>query len=95
MKRKILKKLVCVSGLMFMTFPAWSAVPSNLLPDDGNWNQASATTDVDNPMFEGDMILAKGGGGGSGGGGGGGNGGGSGGSGGRWIRWQWRWRRWR
>jgi hypothetical protein len=75
MKRKMLKKLVCVSGLLFMTFPAWSAVPSTLLPNDGNWNQAPVVADVENPMFEGDMILAKGGG---GGGGGGGNGGGSG-----------------
>ncbi len=64
MKRKMLKKMVCVSGLLFMTFPAWSAVPSNLLPDDGNWNQAPAIADVENPLFQGDMILAKGGGGG-------------------------------
>ena len=81
MKRKTLKKMVCVSGLMFMTFPAWSAVPSNLLPSDGNWNQAPAIADVENPLFQGDMILARGGGGGVGGGGGG-TGGGSGGGGG-------------
>ena len=76
MKKKMLKKLVCVSGFLFMTFPAWSAVPSSLLPNDGNWNQAPAIADVENPLFQGDMILAKGGG---SGGGGGGNGGGSGG----------------
>ena len=63
MKKKMLKKLVCISGLLFMTFPAWSAVPSNLLPDGGNWNQAPVIADVENPLFEGDMILAKSGGG--------------------------------
>ena len=46
MKRKMLKKLVCVSGLLFMTFPAWSAVPSNVFPTDGSWNQPSVTADV-------------------------------------------------
>ena len=78
MKRKTLKKLVCVSGLLFMTFPAWSAVPSNMLLDDGTRNQAPAIADVENPQFEGNMILAKSGGG-SGGGSGGDSGGGSGG----------------
>ncbi len=81
MKRKMLKKFVYVSGILFMTFPAWSAVPSNLLPDDGNWNQAPVIADVENPLFEGDMILAKGGGGNGGGSGGGGGNGGSGGNG--------------
>ncbi len=32
MKRKLLKKLGCLFGMLFITFPAWSAVPSNLLP---------------------------------------------------------------
>ncbi len=64
MKRKLLKKLVCVFGILFITFPAWSAVPSNLLPADGSWNQAPAIADVENPLFEGDMILAGSGGGG-------------------------------
>ena len=40
MKKKTLKKMVCVSGLLFMTFPAWSAVPSKLLPDDGTRHRA-------------------------------------------------------
>ncbi len=52
MKKKILKKLVCVFGMLFLTFPAWSAVPSNLLPNDGSWNQAPAIADVENPLFE-------------------------------------------
>ena len=68
MKRKILKQLVCILGMVFITFPAWSAVPSNQLPDDGSWNQAPAFTDVGNPLFAGDMVLAKGGGGNGGGG---------------------------
>ena len=77
MKRKVLKQLVCLFGMLFMTFPAWSAVPSNLLPDDGRCNLTPVIADI-----EGDMILAKGGGGsGGGGGGGGGNGGGGGGGG--------------
>jgi hypothetical protein len=77
MKRKVLKQLVCVLGIVFMTFPAWSAVPSNLLPDDGSLNQTPVTTD-----FEDDMILAKGGGGSGGGDQGGGSGGQGGGGGG-------------
>jgi hypothetical protein len=79
MKRKIWKKLVCCSGLLFMTFPAWSAVPSNLLPGDGSWNQAPAVSDVENALFENGMILARGGGGGGGGGGAGGGAGSGGG----------------
>ena len=51
MKRKLLKKLVCLFGMLFITFPAWSAVPSNLLPDDGSWNQAPAVADVENPVL--------------------------------------------
>ena len=77
MKRKLLKKLLCLFGMLFITFPAWSAVPSNLLPDDGSWNQAPAIADVENPLLEGDMILA-GAGVGSGGEGGNSTGGGSG-----------------
>lgn len=70
MKRKLLKILVCLFGMLFLTFPAWSAVPS-MLPDDGGWNQAPAVADVENPLFEDDMVLS-----GSGGGAGaGGNGG--------------------
>ena len=86
MKRKIWKKLFCCSGLLFMTFPAWSAVPSNQLPDDGSWNQAPAVSDVENAQFENGIILARGGGGGGAGGGnggmpgGGGAGGGNGGT---------------
>jgi hypothetical protein len=69
MRRKLLKKLVCVFGMLFITFPAWSAVPSNLLPEDVSLISTPVIAD-----FEGDMILAKGGGGGgSQGGGGGGN----------------------
>ena len=63
MKKKILKKLLCVFGMLFLTFPAWSAVSSDLLPNDGGWNQAPAIADVENPPFEDDMILARGGGG--------------------------------
>ena len=79
MKRKVLKQLVCVLGIVFMTFPAWSAVPSSLLPDDGSLNQTPLTDDFDDGM----MLAAQGGGGGQGGGGQGGeNSGGNGGSGG-------------
>ena len=62
MKRKLLKILVCLFGMLFLTFPAWSAVPS-MLPDDGGWNQAPAVADVENPLFEGDMVLSGSGGG--------------------------------
>jgi len=55
MQRKTLKKLVCVSGLLFMTFPAWSAVPSNLLPTDGSWIQSLVTADISSTMVEGDI----------------------------------------
>ncbi len=61
MKRKLLKILVCLFGMLFLTFPAWSAVPS-MLPDDGGWNQAPAVADVENPLFEGDMVLSGSGG---------------------------------
>ena len=71
MKRKLLKIFVCLFGILFLTFPAWSAVPSNLLPDDGSWNQAPVVADVENPLFEDDMVLAgRGGGSGAGGNGG-------------------------
>jgi len=78
MKRKVLKQLVCLFGMLFMTFPAWSAVPSNLMPDDGSLNQTPVISDLEGGMF----LAAKGGGGGGGGqgGGGGGQGGGGGGS---------------
>ena len=66
MKKKMLKKMVCISGLLFMTFPAWSAVPSTLMPDDGNRHQAPVIADVENPLLQGDMILARGGGSGGG-----------------------------
>lgn len=82
MRKKLLMKLVCVFGMLFITLPAWSTVPSNLLPDDAGGNQAPAIADVEKPLHEADMILARGGGGGNGGGGGGGNGGGNGGQGG-------------
>ena len=62
MKRKLLKILVCLFGMLFLTFPAWSAVPS-MLPGDGGWNQAPAVADVENPLFEGDMVLSGSGGG--------------------------------
>ena len=79
MKRKLLKQLVCILGMLFITFPAWSAVPSNLLPEDGSWSQTPVIDD-----FDGGMLLAKNnssGGGDSGGhGGSGGNDGGSGGN---------------
>ena len=80
MKRKLMKKLVYVSGLLFMTFPAWSAVPSNLLTTHAGWNQSSVTADIASPLFEGGMILAKGGGGNGGGGSGAGSGGNGGGA---------------
>jgi hypothetical protein len=81
MKRKMLKKIVCVSGLMFMTFPAWSAVSSNPFVADGSLKNMSLIADSAAPRFEGAMILAKGpgGGGGAGAGAGGDGGGGSGG----------------
>ncbi len=63
MKRKLLKIFVCLFGMLFLTFPAWSAVPSNLLPDDGGCNQAPVVADVENPLFEGDMVLSGSGGG--------------------------------
>ena len=75
MKRKLLKKLVCLFGMLFLTLPAWSAVPSNLLPDDSSWNQAPTVVNAENSLFEGDMIIAQGGGNGGGNGGSGGNGG--------------------
>ena len=43
MQKKLLKKLVCVSGLLFMAFPAWSAVPSNLFAVDGGWSESMVT----------------------------------------------------
>ena len=73
MKRKVLKQLVCLFGMLFMTFPAWSAVPSNLMPDDGSLNQTPVISDLEGGMF----LAAKGGGGGGQGGGGGGSQGGS------------------
>ena len=79
MKRQRLKKLMCISGLLFITFPAWSAVPSNLLPASGNCTQLSASAGIDSTQFEAGMVLAKGGGGGAGAGGGGGAGAGGGG----------------
>ncbi|MBW2657210.1 MAG: hypothetical protein JRC59_05840, partial [Deltaproteobacteria bacterium] len=78
MKRKLLKKLVCLFGMLFLTLPAWSAVPSNLLPDDSSWNQAPTVVNAENSLFEGDMIIAQGSGGGNGGGSSGGGNGGSG-----------------
>ena len=63
MKRKLLKIFVCLFGMLVLTFPAWSAVPSNLLPNNGGWNQASEVADFENPLFEGDMVLSGSGGG--------------------------------
>ncbi len=79
MKRKILKKLVCVSGMLFIAIPAWSAVPSDLIPLDRTRDQAPVIADFGDHLFEGDMVLAKRGGnrGGNGGGGGNGHGGSS------------------
>ena len=56
MKRSVLKQLGCVLGIVFMTIPAWSAVPTSLLPEDGSLQQTRVTADFDT-----DMILAKGG----------------------------------
>jgi hypothetical protein len=75
MKRNVLKQLVCILGMVFMTFPAWSAVPAQLLPDNGNLNQTQLFDD-----FEGGMMLAKSGNSGGGGGQGGNDGSGQGGS---------------
>lgn len=82
MKRNMFKKLVCDSGLLFMTFPAWSAVPSNLFPTDGGWCQSSVSAYIASKMIEDDVMLAKGSGGGGGAGAGGGGGAGAGGDGG-------------
>jgi len=68
MKKKLLKQLVCLSGMLFITFPAWSAGPPSLLPSDCSGNQASRTANIENPLFAGGMILARGEGGGNGGG---------------------------
>lgn len=75
MKRNILKKLVCVTGMLFIAIPAWSAVPSDLIPLDRTRDQAPVIADFGDHLFEGDMLLAKRGG--NGGGGGNGHGGSS------------------
>jgi len=64
MRKQLLKKLLCILGMLFITFPAWSAVPSTLLPNDGSWNPTPVTADDENPLLEVDLILAQGGGGG-------------------------------
>ena len=73
MKRQMLKKFLCVSGLLYITFPAWCAVPSNLFPAGGNCTQPSVSADIASTQFEAGMILAKGPGGGGGAGAGGGS----------------------
>jgi len=82
MKSKLVNQLVCCSGILFMTFPAWSAVPSTWLEDTGHHYQLLSETDEINLLDKNTMMLAKGGNGGAGEGGGQGGNGGSGGSGG-------------
>jgi hypothetical protein len=74
MKIKILKKMVCVSGMLFIAIPVWSAVPSDLIPLDRTRDQAPVIADFGDHLLEGDLLLAKRGGNRGGGGGGGGNG---------------------
>ena len=74
MKAKLLNQFVCFSGILFMTFPAWSAVPATRLGDAGLNYQLPSETDEESLPYKNGMILAKGGG--EGGNGGGGDGGG-------------------
>ena len=81
MKGKLLMRLFCFSGIVFMSLPAWSFVAPTIYKDADDWSQLCSSTG-DN-LLKSTLIIAKGGGnGGSGGGGGNGGSGGGGGNGG-------------